>query len=64
MGFGKQGARGGFGSAGARGGVNVWLPPLPQGFGYRYWVDSNGNNQLILTQDASGNYFAMYAPLS
>lgn len=44
--------------------VNAWLPPLPSGYGYRYWVDSNGNNQLILTQDAGGNYYAMYAPLS
>ncbi|UFW75196.1 hypothetical protein [Bradyrhizobium sp. WU425] len=45
------------------GGANVWLAALPPGYGYRYWVDGNGNNQLILYQDASGNYFAMYAPL-
>lgn len=52
------------GEMGAVLGANAWLPPLPPGYGYRYWVDSNGNNQLILTQDASGNYYAMYALLS
>jgi hypothetical protein len=42
----------------------VWLSALPAGYGYRYWVDGNGENQLILYQDASGNYYALYAPLS
>jgi hypothetical protein len=53
-----------FGHLGGLGTVNVWLASLPAGYGYRYWVDGNGDNQLILYQDASGNYFALYAPLS
>ncbi|MCK1322169.1 hypothetical protein IVA94_14960 [Bradyrhizobium sp. 156] len=36
---------------------------LPAGYGYRYWVDGNGDNQLILYQDAGGNFYALYTLL-
>lgn len=43
--------------------VNIPASVLPPGYGYRYWVDGNGQNQLLLYTDTSGNYFAIYAPL-
>ena len=61
FGFGQLGAS--EGRLGNLGTVNIPLSVLPAGYGYRYWVDGNGNNQLILYQDASGNYYALYAPL-
>lgn len=43
--------------------VNVWLANLPPGYGYRYYTDDSGNNQIILYQDASGNFYPLIAPL-